>query len=237
MYYDDDPPQGSGCARGMVILGALIAVGAIIIYFSLNNAASRLNPFGNAQITNPLAAQPTAINANRPAVVQSIRSLNRLEATTYIAEKVIEAGQQGNAVYNIFLGDKLLLIAHGEVIAGFDLAKISEQSIQVSADGQTVALTMPPSEILTYKLDNSKTAVYDRQTGVATRGNPGLETEARRIAEQEILRSACEGGVLTRAATDGQRDMELLLKGLGFKNITVTASAGPCTLPGGAPLP
>lgn len=227
MYYDD-APQASGCMRGALVIAAALLAVAGIFYFSVNNAARNLNPFGNGAISNPLAPRPTVINVDRPAVIQSIRSINRLEATTYIAEKVIEAGQQGNTFYNLFLGDKLLLIAQGEVIAGHDLSKLSDGDIVLSSDGVSVSLTLPPPEILSYKLDNEKTYVYDRERGVATRGNPNLETEARRIAEQEILRAACEGGVLERATRDGQRNIENLLKGLGFKQITVKTRPGQC---------
>ncbi len=233
MYYDDDVSQGSGCVRGALILAVVGIAIAGFFYFSVNRATKNLFP----TIPNPIAARPTTVDASRPAVIQSIKALNKLETTTYIAEKVIQAGQQGNAVYNLFLGDKLLLIAHGDVIAGFDLSRLRDQDIVVGDNGTSVTLTLPPAEVLSYKLDNSKTVVYERQTGVATKGNTGLETEARRIAEQEILRAACDGGVIDQANINGQHQMEVLLKNLKFTQVTVKTQAGACTLPGGAPLP
>lgn len=234
MYYDDDVSGGSsGCVRGALIVAlALVALGGFV-YFSANRATK--NIFGD--LKSPIAARPTVISVDRPAVIQSIRSLNRLEATTYVADQFIEAGQQGGTLYNLFLGDKLLLIAHGDVIAGFDLAKVRDSDVVMDSTGETVTMTLPPPEILSYKLDNERTKVYDRQRGVATKGDPGLESEARRIAEIEIVRAACEGGALDRANTDGQRDMELLLKSLKFKNVTIKTQPGQCTLNGGAPLP
>ncbi len=236
MYgYDfDDAPQSSGCVRGALILVVTaVLLGAAFLYIA-KSTASKLNPFSG--ISNPLAAQPTVINTSRPTVIQSIKAVNKMEATTVIADKFIEAGQPGGTLYNLFLGDKLLLIANGEVVAGFDFSKLKDQDVQVTGD-RVVTMTLPPPEVLSSKLNNDRTYVYERTTGVATRGNAGLESEARRVAELEILRGACETGILDRANLDGQRNMEQLLKGLGFTQITVNTQPGTCTLPGGAPIP
>ena len=237
MYYDDDLPRSGGCVPGALIIAvAILALGGIF-YFGVNRAADAVNPFDDGRNLNPLAAQPTTINIDRPAVIREIKALNRLEATRMTAEKVIQAGQGGNALYNLLAGDQILLIAHGQVIAGFDLSKLRDEDIVLSPDGETATITLPPSEILVSRLDNEKTYVYTRQQGLLTKGNANLESEARRVAEQEIVRGACEDGILTLAAEEGQRDMTLLVRALGFEQVTVNASAGTCALPGGAPLP
>jgi hypothetical protein len=235
-YYDDDPPAASGCIRGAAIIAiALVALGALF-YFGANRAASTLNPFNNSSVRtlNPLAAAPTAISVDRPAVIRQIQALNRLEATTYLTEQVITAEQSGNAFYNFFRGDKLLLVASGEVIAGFDLTKLRPEDVQVSADGVTTTVTLPPAEVLLSRLDNEKTRVYSRDTGILTSGDPGLESAARLEAEQRIVQAACEGGILKRAVEDGRRNIENLVKAFGAKNVVVNASEGPCVAPGSA---
>ncbi len=237
MYFDDDYPRSNGCMGGALIIAIGMIVVAGIFYFTVNRAASSVNPFGSGGITNPLAPQPTAIIVDRPAVVREIRSLNRLETTTAIIDKVVEAGQEGNALYNLLVGDKILLVASGEVIAGVDLSKLQDQDIILSSDGTSATITLPPTEILISRLDNDETRVYDRQRGLLTKGNVDLESEARRVAEQEIVRAACDRDLLTRAAEDGKTRMTGLLRSLGFEQVTVNTSAGPCTLAGGAALP
>lgn len=234
-YYDDDPPAASGCIRGAAIIAIALLVLGGLFYIGTNRVASSLNPFNNvnARALNPLAAAPTAISVDRPAVIRQIQALNRLEATTYLTEQVITAEQGGNAFYNFFRGDKLLLVASGEVIAGFDLTRLRPEDVQVSPDGQTTTVNLPPAQVLISRLDNEKTRVYSRDTGIFTAGNPGLESEARRVAEQRIVQAACDGGILKRAVEDGQRNIENLVKALGTKNVVVNASEGPCTMPGG----
>jgi hypothetical protein len=233
MYYDDDAPAGNGCVRGAVIIALALVVLGGLFYFGINRATSSLNPFNGVGLSNPLAAAPTTISIDRPAVIQQIRALNRLETTTASIEKVITAEQGGSEFYNFFRGDKLLLVAHGDVIAGFDLAKLRPEDVEVGQDGQSVTVKLPPPEILVSRLDNEKTHVYDRDTGIFTQGNPGLESEARRIAEQQILQAACEDGILKRASDEGKRNIENLVKAFGIKNVTVNAPEGQCVVPKG----
>ena len=237
MYYDDEPRGGGGCVPGALIIAlALLALGGIF-YFTVNRAADTVNPFNDGRALNPLAPQPTAISIDRPAIIREIRGANRLETAIASIDKVIEAGQEGNAFYNLLVGDKLLLVAHGQVIAGFDLAKLRDEDITLSADGTTATVTLPPAQILVSDLDNSKTYVYGRERGLLTKGNVGLEAEARRVAEQEIVRAACDDNILDRAADEGRNDMTNLLHALGFEQVTVNVAAGPCTLEDGQPLP
>jgi Protein of unknown function (DUF4230) len=237
MYYDDDHPRSSGCVPAALIIAIALLAVAGIFYFGINRAAGALNPFNSASKLNPLAPQPTTINIDRPAVIREIRGSNRLETAVASIDKVIEAGQQGNSLYNLLVGDKLLLVAHGQVIAGFDLAKLHDEDIILSSDGVTATITLPPAEILVSRLDNSKTYVYGRQRGLLTKGNIGLESQARQVAEQEIVRAACDDDLLKRAAGEGQQRMTALVRALGFKQVTVNASPGPCMLPDGQPLP
>lgn len=231
MYYDDDPPGDGGCVRIVLIVAVAIAALGGLFYFGINRAASNLNPFNGTAISNPLAPRPTTIAIDRPAVLRQMRELNRWETATANYDKVITAGQEGSAIYNFFRGDKLILIANGDVIAGFDMGKLRPEDVVISADGITATVTLPPAEILVSRLDNEKTYVYDRETGVFTGGNPGLETEARRVAEQQIVQRACETALLQRAATEGQRNMENLVRAFGIKNVIVNVPTGPCIAP------
>lgn len=236
MYYDDEQPSASGCVPGALIIAlAIVALGALF-YFGINRATTNLNPFAgaNTAIPNPFGAAPTAVTVDRPAVIRQMQALNKLETYTYLTEQVITAEQGGNAFYNFFRGDKLLLIASGEVRAGFDLAKLRAEDVVISADGQSATVTLPPAEIIVSRLDNEKTRVYSRETGIFTEGNPGLEAEARRVAEQKIVQAACDAGILKRAADEGKRNIENLVKAFGIKTVQVNAYEGQCVMPSSA---
>src|SRR3990167_4547865 len=100
----------------------------------------------------------TQETTNRAAVIKQIQSLSRLETASYTIEKIIDKGSSGgNAIQRLLFGDKILLIAHGQANAGFDLELVSEKDIFV--DGKNLRVKLPKPQILTVTLDNTKTRV------------------------------------------------------------------------------
>lgn len=161
------------------------------------------------------------------SVVTQIRSLNRYETSEFTIEKIIEAGANNdNAFKQILFGDKILLIANGEVTAGFDLSKLKEEDIEI--DGNTLKITLPAPEILTSRLDNEKTRIYDRTQGFLTNGNKDLESTARLSAENSIRTAACEGGILQSASDNGRTQLTTLIKAFGYQTVVVTIPQGSC---------
>jgi hypothetical protein len=166
------------------------------------------------------------INRSHTAVVTQIQQLNKLETSVFTIEKIIDAQTSGNVFQRLLFGDKILLIAHGKVVAGVDLSKLTEDQVHIS--GQSVSLTLPASEIFNSDLDENKTEVYDRTLGILTKGNKDLESQARQAAEEEIRRAACESGILTEAAASAEQQLTTLLQALNFTEIEVIAEAGRC---------
>jgi hypothetical protein len=167
-----------------------------------------------------------AFNASSRTVIKELRELNRLETAAFTIEKVIDAGTNGNRFQEILFGDRILLIAHGNVIAGFDLSQLKENDVTV--DGRTLRLTLPPPQILTASLDSQETRVYDRQQGYLTRGDKDLEARARAEAEKIIRQAACEGKILSEAEKNGRNQLTTLFKALGFETVILTIPQGKC---------
>ena len=159
------------------------------------------------------------IDLSQPAVVQRIQRLQRVETVVYSMEKIV-SGTQDNAYLPKFLGgDRILLIVHGEVTAGIDLAKLDESTIKVN--GRAIELEVPPAEIFSTRIDNQRTRVYSRETGLFTTPDPNLESEARREAERQVGQSAIESGILKTAADNGRANLTGLLEALGFQSVII----------------
>jgi hypothetical protein len=159
------------------------------------------------------------IDLSRPAVVQRIQRLQRLETVVYSMEKIV-TGEQVNAYLpRLLAGERILLIVHGEVVAGIDLARLDESKISVN--GRSVEIELPAAEVFSARLDNEKTRVYSRETGLFTTPDPNLESEVRREAERQLRQAAIDGGVLKTAAENGRVTMSGLLEGLGFESVVV----------------
>lgn len=164
-----------------------------------------------------LIPQPTpTIYPDPVTIVHRVQDLSRLETASYVMEKVITA-ESGQGPLGFLFGDKLLLVAYGEVIAGVDLGLIDTDDVRVTVDG-TLYLRLPDPEVFVATLDNERTYVYDRQTGVVGL-NPELETAARQEAESRILEAALEEGLLTRAEGNAEEVLRTMFLGIGFRQI------------------
>lgn len=177
---------------------------------------------------NAFPQSGTTVDTSRTAVITEMRQLQRLETAQFTIEKVIEAGTNSdNAFSKVLFGDRLLLIAHGQIIAGIDLQKLRDEDVKVT--GTEVTLTLPAPEILVSTIDNSQTKVYDRNVGFLTKGDKNLEAEARQQALTSIEKAACEGKILEQAGDNAKKQLTVLLTGLGFTNVSITVPPGSCS--------
>jgi hypothetical protein len=159
----------------------------------------------------------TVINVNQPTVVRQIQQLQRLETVSYTMDKII-SGQRDNAYLPKFLaGDRLLLVVHGDVIAGVDLGKV--QPADVSVRRRMISLRIPAAEIFTTRIDNARTKVYSRDTGLFSTPDPNLESEVREEAERQLQQAALQDGVLKTADQNARNTLSRMLTGLGFEQV------------------
>lgn len=163
---------------------------------------------------------------SQAAVIEQIRRIQRLETTTYTIERIIVAKQTDSFWPEWLRGERLLLVAHGTIVAGVDLDGLSEDNVIVSEDGASAVINLPAVAIFnqTSILDNEKTYVYDRQRGILSAFSMDLEGTARREADKQLLLAACEGGILRQATADSQRAIEHLL---ALLQIAVTVNSAP----------
>lgn len=167
------------------------------------------------------------INLDQTSVVKQIQSLNRLETAQFTIEKIIDAQNQTTNIFQQLLyGDKILLIAHGEVIAGFDLSKV--ESKDVKSINNELAIHLPAPQILLSKLDNEKTRVYDRKKGVLTPLNTDLEHQARIEAEKSIVEAACQSNIMDQATMNAKKQLTSMFLSYGFKSVNISVDSGQC---------
>lgn len=159
------------------------------------------------------------IDLSRPAVVQRIQRLQRLETVVYSMEKIVTGTQDNAYLPRILGGDRILLIVHGEVTAGIDLGKLDDSKIAIT--GRRIEIQLPPAEVFSTRIDNERTRVYSRETGLFTAPDPNLESEVRREAERQIRQAAMDGGILESAADNARGTLSGLLEGLGFESVVI----------------
>ena len=162
----------------------------------------------------------TFLNVEQPVVVRQIQQLQRLETVLYTLENVVEGEHDYTTLLpKLLTADRILLIGHGEVVAGVDLGKIGSGDVVVQ--GRSVTLRLPGAEIFSTRIDNQKTHVYSRDTGILVPVDPNLETDVRREAERQLREAALKDGILKAAARNARATLTSFLKGLGFEQIEI----------------
>ena len=164
-----------------------------------------------------LLGRRTQIDVSQPTVVNKIQQLQRLETVVYTMDKVVSGEKENPILPNFLAGDRLLMIVHGEVVAGVDFSGL--KSGDVAVQDKRVILRLPSAQVFSTRIDNERTKVYSRQTGLLVPVDPNLETQVRQEAERQLLQAALLDGILKTANTNARTTLTSLLQGLGFERV------------------
>jgi hypothetical protein len=207
----------------LLIIGVVLVAAYFIVQTIRESAQAATAPFQQVnqanqalqtQVSNLLNPTPTII-ADPVTYINEVRALARLETIQYSIEKVI-TGETGGGTFQALFGDKILFVGHGTVIAGIDMEKLQPEDMRFENGVLTVKL--PPAEIFIATLDNEKSYVYDRETGVLAKPDVNLETLVRQRAEEEIRSAAIEDGILEQAQVNAEAYLFKFFAALGYPN-------------------
>jgi hypothetical protein len=155
-------------------------------------------------------------------IVERIRGVSELTTAVFVMEAIVPTSQE-NKIGGFVIGEtKLLYIAHGEVKAGINLAKLTEQAIKVN--GNSLQINLPSPEILDSKIDVNKSRVYDYDRGFLGLGPdvaPQLQTLAQQETLKKILATACQKGILQEANQKAELALTQLLSNSGYEKVEV----------------
>jgi hypothetical protein len=160
--------------------------------------------------------------ADTPVVLLAVRGLARLESVAYHMERIIDLKQRQPRMFGLIeADDEILLVAAGDVIAGVDLARMRDGDVTAVPAERRVQLRLPAPEILTVRIDNERTYVHTRKTDLLARRVEGIETRARRLAEESIRDAALSAGILERARQGTEHTLTVLLNSLGYQRVEI----------------
>jgi len=207
----------------ILIIGVVVVAAYFIVQTVRESAQAATAPFQQVnqanqalqtQVSNLLNPTPTII-PDPVTYINEVRALARLETIQYSIEKVI-TGETGGGTFQSLFGDKILFVGHGTVIAGIDMEKLQPEDMRFENGVLTVKL--PPAEVFIASLDNEKSYVYDRDTGLLAKPDINLETLVRQRAEEEILNAAIEDGILEQAQLNAEAYLFKFFAALGYPN-------------------
>lgn len=201
-----------------VVLLSLI-LGAVALAVFIRHATSGVL----ARVATAITGRTTAFDTSVPAVVQRIQRLNRLETVVYSIDTVVEGSKSSAVLPDLLAGDRLLLVVHGQSIAGIDLAQLKPEDVRIEDKdgGQSIHVTLPASQLFITTLDNQHTRVYARSTGLLVPADQNLESDTRAKAEQQLQQSALADGILDTARKNARATVTTILYSLGFRQVDV----------------
>src|SRR5712671_6470378 len=189
-------PRGNSRSMYSWVLGAFL--GAVLTVILMGALVWVSTGLGLLHLMGILRGGRTQLNVDQPTVVRQIQQLQRLETVSYTMDKIM-SGEHDNAYLPRFLvGDRLLLVVHGEVIGGVNLAKLQPSDVKVN--GGSLSIHLPPAEIFITRIDSARTRVYSRDTGLFSSPDPNLESEVRQEGERQLQQAALQDGILKIAA-------------------------------------
>jgi hypothetical protein len=212
--------RSSTAARLALVLGLALGVFLGVLALGLVGWTMLSHSSGRAALSRMWSAvtgRTLTIDVSQPTVVDRIQRLQRLETVVYTMDKIV-TGAKENPIFPDFLaGDRLLMLVHGEVVAGIDFSGLKPGDVRL--EGKEVRLHLPAAQVFSARLDSAKTRVYSRQTGLLVPTDPNLETEVRQEAERELQSAALADGILQTAQQNASSTITSLLQGLGFEKI------------------
>jgi hypothetical protein len=215
IQYSYGRQRGSGTFFGVLlalILGA-VALG-VFVHHARSGAAGKLAAL--------ITGRPLTI-VSAPDVVEKVQQLNRLETVVYSLDTVVEGNESNPVLPDALAGDKLLMIVHGQTIAGIDMSKLQPDSVQITegTQGRSIRLTLPSSQVFVTTIDVHKTRVYSRDTGLFVRADPNLETQVLQKAQAQLQQTALSDGILDAATKNARATVTAMLEGLGFEHVEI----------------
>ena len=204
--------KGSGMGTTLVLVLVIV-----LISMGLGIGISRFGFMQGLPFVRPLLEERPA-RTTGPVVVEGVRKLDQLATVRWTESVPVTRQSGGDVLERLFSGEKVLVIATGEVEAGVNLADVDKDDVRV--EGDTVTMRLPEPEILSSSLVEEKTRVYDRDfSALNIRPDDDLVEEARARAIEKLEETARKNGILATAETNAKDSIRAFVTTLGFEEV------------------
>jgi hypothetical protein len=208
MYKQLSRRRGPGLVVG-VVAGALIA-GAVAVGMQLGN------PFDTKTVDH-----------SAPPVILDLRDLADYHAAQGQFEVTVDQEKDVQWVPSAIAGERTQFVAVATVDAVVDFTSLSDGAVQVSDDGTSVVVTLPPAYLTDPTFDRELSHVMNRDRGLLDRigsmfsDNPTSEEGLYDAADHKITAAAAATDLQARAEANTTVMLETMLRSMGFEQVEV----------------
>jgi hypothetical protein len=196
---------------------AVVAAFALVGLVLLATPLSLPNPFGTDTRERPDSV-----------VLAELRDLSRYVAMTGRFTTIVDIEQDVRYLPGFLAGERVVLLAEGDVEAYVDFSALDGDALAVSEDGTSVTVTLPRAELGEPRLDLETSRISSRDRGLVNRlddlltsGNPTDDADLYRRADEKLAEAAGQSELREGAEENTRRFVEGLLEGAGYEDVTV----------------
>lgn len=210
-------PRTSRWVLPLLLLAAVLLLGLLLLR-SLPGLPSW--PFGSEEV-----------DRTGPVLLTSLTDLEEYHAATGSFQVVVDVERDDGWLPSVLSGERTIFLATGEVDAVVDFTGLGTGAVEVSEDGETVTISLPPARLDEADVDLESSRVLSRDRGVLDRvggifsDNPTSEREVSARAEDELDAAAADSDLLERAEENTTEMLTGLGKALGFSEVIVRYDA------------
>lgn len=149
--------------------------------------------------------------ADTPVIVKKVRNISELFTMSYYDECVVE-----HTIKRKLLPDKrLVLIARGNIIAGFNLKNIKKENMIINE--KKVTINLQPATILAVITNPSDYETFIDKGKMKFSERKKAQEKARKILKENALKK----GIIKKSEESGKKILVSFFKSIGFKNVEI----------------
>lgn len=210
--------RGVGRSIGAVLAALALGVLALVIAgVVLVRRVGLPDPFAETTKENPNAV-----------VLAELRNQSRYVAASARFQTVIDTTQDADYLPDVLKGSREIFIAEGDVDGWVDLGKLPEGAVQVSPEGDTVTVHVPPAQLGDPRIDPAATQLVSRERGLIDRvgdalggGDPTNQQALYKRAAEKITAAAERSELRARTEENTEKFIRSLFSGMGYRDVKV----------------
>jgi hypothetical protein len=209
-----DRPQGS---RSLLAVGVVVVLAVLVAGWLGDLLPSLQNPFDRR-----------TVDRSSPTLLQALDDLSEYRAAVGQFQVIVDVEEDTRFLPSALSGERTTFLAGGTVAASVDFSGLDDDAIDVSADGESVRITLPRARLSEPTVDPELSYVVNRERGLLDRigaalsDNPTSERELYLLAEDKLAAAAAAGDLVDRAERNTREMLETMLRSLGYEDVTIT---------------
>jgi hypothetical protein len=185
-----------------------------------------------AGVSLPSPFSTTEVAHEHTVTVEQLRDVSSYTAASQHLTAVIDIEEKADHLPSVIKGERVVFVAEGDVEATVDFSRLTDDGIEVGADGTSVVVHLPAPELTDPRLDPSRSSVVARDRGLLDRAEDALSSTGSSSdqryyeeAERELAETADRTELKDRAEDNTRTFVEELFQAAGYDQVTVVFDA------------